>query len=196
MREVERIMLNINVHVQKRIEIVWAEQGLSSIFVLKLWTATSLNQIHTSNEFKIQVSHRLVKRYYGNYKTSGERNLHRLMSNFKKALKKFMFELWISCCWCQNCEQLQTHTNHVNIWCQNSQRRNTAWIVTCLTPSIVWRSVHTPHMNRKVDMSSDLTRCRCSAQISLDTMSGMEIVALIDNSTCFNINNIYILVFH
>jgi len=36
MREVERIMLNINVHVQKRIEIVWAEQGLSSIFVLKL----------------------------------------------------------------------------------------------------------------------------------------------------------------
>ena len=77
-------MLNINVHVQKRIEIVWAEQGLSSIFVLKLWTATSLNQIHTSNEFKIQVSHRLVKRYYGNYKTSGERNLHRLMSNLQK----------------------------------------------------------------------------------------------------------------
>jgi len=86
-------MLNINVHVQKRIEMLWAEQGLSSIFVLKLWTATSLNQIHTSNEFNIQVSHRLVKRYYGNYKTSDERNLHRLMSNLQKSGR----QLCLSC---------------------------------------------------------------------------------------------------
>ena len=58
-----------------------------------------------------------------------------------------------------------------------------------LTPMVVCKSVHTPHMKRNVDIICDLTRSRSPAHISLATINGMDMVELMLSNTCWKKEN-------
>ena len=66
----------------------------------------------------------------------------------------------------------------------NCWKSHAAAHISYLTPTVVCNRVHTPHMNRNVDIICDLTRSRSPAHISLATIKGMEIVELMLSKTC------------